>query len=64
MQVYHLLYVSQILKILYLFSTKRSYLMTFCKNFIQIWPERVKINFMGINETQQAKPMKQIFIEV
>ena len=24
----------------------------------------LKINFMGINETQQAKPMKQIFIEV
>ena len=42
------LYVLLILKILYLSSTKRSYLIILRKTIIQIWPERVKINFMRI----------------
>ena len=41
------LYVSLILKILYLSLTKRSYLMTLSKKFIQIWSERVKITDRG-----------------
>ena len=48
MQINDFLYVSLILEMLYLISTKRSYLMTLCKSIIQILPERVKINFMRI----------------
>ena len=47
MQRNDFMYVSLILKILYFSSTKRSYLMTLRKKFIQIWPERVKIYFMN-----------------
>ena len=42
MKINDFLYVSLILEILYLPSTKSSCLMTLCKN----WLERVKINFM------------------
>ena len=57
MQRNDFMYVSLILEILYFSSTKRSYLMTLRKKFIQIWPERVKIHFMNKKKTQLAKPI-------
>ena len=48
MQWNDFLYVSVIIKILYLSSTKMSHLMTLCKKFIHIWPESVKIHFTRI----------------
>ena len=64
MQINDSMYVSIILEILYLSSTKKPYLMTLCKKIIQIWLERVKINFMRINKAQLAKAIKKKIITV
>ena len=60
-------YVSLFLKIWNLSSTKRSYLVTLSKRFIQIWPEREKKffwlnlskkNYYDIND-REAKKLPQ-----
>ena len=51
------LYVSLILKILYLSLTKRSYLTTLSKKFIQIWSERVKITDRGTRKPPVPPPL-------
>ena len=64
MQINDFLHVSIILKILYLSSTKRSYLLTLCKTFIQIWLERIKINFMRILKGTKSYFNLQIVLSI
>ena len=54
--------VSLILEILYLSSTKTFCLTTLGKNRIQIWPERVKINFMIYPFVDIIKDYKSIIL--